>query len=527
MAFREFLKEVEVGFHDDSEKYDQFRKLWVDMKYRKIHFSVFKAKLKSLFEGHKYLLLEFNKFVRSEHRIECKDASEFFQAVKVVLKDDDYKDFIQVLEDYRRRKIDKRSCLARLKVLLRGHAYLISQLNTLLPPRFRLTLSCWDQLHWDLLSVISQKLDFDDLFQFSRVCTNWRLFHKSIDKSSFLTSQEPLLLEFFKCPVKLPYSFTSLPNQKVYPLNKMMLKMLSYSYDGSFPIYVTCSSGYFVIIADSSSILLINPFTQIKKKVSCPSTFKSKFCPQHNYRALLAFDKSSEEEFVLVFFFDYSNSFYVYQSRHNGWVTSSISFYPNEDPNKVPYDVDDGFINLFVDFVALNNIIYVLTLEARIGVLCLNSNSANIEYLNMVNTPEFELPFELELERSSFNLATCDEQLLLVRLNSDSEDGPPPDKKVYKIDFSTMTYVELETLGDIALFYVCLKSCKALSNPNRWGYESNSVYQVCSHGCTKTCTVYNWDTKSNKYIAPPNPETNGRIFDWCFRHPEYELDGSL
>ncbi|XP_058728809.1 uncharacterized protein LOC131601093 isoform X1 [Vicia villosa] len=493
-ALGEFLREVEVAFHDDRDKYDQFCKLWQDIQFSRIPFLVFEAKLKSLFQGHKYLILEFNKLVP-------KHASQFIEAVKVALKDDyhafikvfqdyrtfkdDYHDFIKVFEDYRTRKIDERCLSSRVKELLREHALLISQTK---PP--------WDELTFDVLSVISQKLDFDDLFQFSRVCANWRLFHKSIDKSKFLISQEPLLVE-------LPYSFTSLPKQKVYPLNKMMMNMLSYSHYPSFPIYVTCSCGYFIIIADNSSLLLINPFRRIKKKVICPSTFES-FSYQHKYHALLDFDKDSEE-FVLVFLFYASNSLHVYQSRNNGWVTCSTDY-----PQDIYY-FDDDFVNLISDFVALNNIIYVVSFQARIGVL--NLSSANIEFFKMANS------LELELARSWFNLVKCDEQLFLVRLYRHLTGGsPPPDRKVFKIDFSTMTYVELETLGDIALFYVCFNSCKALSNPNKWGYESNSVYEVCSHPNHQTpnCTVYNWDKKSLKYIAPPNLKTKGGSLDWYF-----------
>ncbi|XP_058760773.1 F-box protein At5g25290 [Vicia villosa] len=153
------------------------------------------------------------------------------------------------------------------------------------------------ELPWDVLGVICERLDFDDLFQFSRVCTNWRDFYKSIDKSNFLTSQEPLLLEALNCPHKGPCSFISLPKQKVYPLKNMMMNMMSYS-KFPFPIYITYSSGYFIIIADNSSFLLINPFTREKKKVIYPSTFKFSYS-LYKYNALLAFDKYSEE-FVLV-----------------------------------------------------------------------------------------------------------------------------------------------------------------------------------------------------------------------------------
>jgi hypothetical protein len=45
-------------------------------------------------------------------------------------------------------------------------------------------------------------------------------------------------------------------------------------------------------------------------------------------------------------------------------------------------------------------------------------------------------------------MVNYDEQLLVVDLRPDEMI-----KNVYKIDFSTINYVKLETLDDIALFY--------------------------------------------------------------------------
>jgi hypothetical protein len=105
-------------------------------------------------------------------------------------------------------------------------------------------------------------------------------------------------------------------------------------------------------------------------------------------------------------------------------------------------------------------------------------------------------------------------------------------RNVYKIDFSTMNYVKLENLGDIALFYTYdfdYTKCYALSNPSRWGYESNSVY-VTSVFST-LCRVYSGDGKKfKKCIMLPTPGETGKgkvLFDWCFRHLQYKIDYSL
>jgi hypothetical protein len=88
----------------------------------------------------------------------------------------------------------------------------------------------------------------------------------------------------------------------------------------------------------------------------------------------------------------------------------------------------------------------------------------------------------------------------------------------------------VQTLGDIALFYVKSRNGYALSNPNRWGYERNSMY-VMSITSTMECSVHSWDDKElQKYITLPthaSPGRSPRMIDWCFRHLRYEVDYSL
>ena len=89
-----------------------------------------------------------------------------------------------------------------------------------------------------------------------------------------------------------------------------------------------------------------------------------------------------------------------------------------------------------VDFVVFHNIIYVATIKANIGVLSLNS--ANIKFLKLNSTPN-------EIYYYKLRLVICDEQLLVVDVRYRQI------KNVFKIEGSTMNYVKLETLGDMAL----------------------------------------------------------------------------
>ena len=345
------------------------------------------------------------------------------------------------------------------------------------------------ELPLDVFDLISKTLDFDDLIQFAGVCKNWRAFHK-IYWRDFLASQEPLLLQV-SYHGNESYSFIRMSDQKIY-----CLKMMKYF---EYLTYVTLSSGYFIMVGDNNSFMLFNPFTRIKKVINT-STFEVQSYIFAN-NALLAFSKCSVE-FVLVVLCNYSRYLYVYQSRNCGWVTYSST----ENSGRV------------VDFVVLHNIIYVVTDKFNVGVL--NLNSANIKFLKLKSTPN--VPNSLYLK-----LVNCDGQLLVVDLTYTEI------RNVYKIDFSTMDYVKQEILGNIALLYISNRSCYALSNPSRWGYESNSMY-VIRLGST-VCSVYSGDDKKlQKYIKIPAPhktsfshETSSFMLDWCFRHLQYEVDYSL
>ncbi|XP_057425651.1 uncharacterized protein LOC130719016 [Lotus japonicus] len=161
--------------------------------------------------------------------------------------------------------------------------------------------------------------------------------------------------------------------------------------------------------------------------------------------AHFAFVKGSKE-YVLVFFSNGSCRLNVYQSQNSCWA-----FYSTKgDPLQI------------VDLVVFHNSIYVLTNKAKIGVL--NLNSTSIKFVELKNTPS--------ITYNDFRLVSCDGNLLVVLF------VPGEILNMYKIDFSTMEFVKQDTLGELALFYSPYANCYALSNPRRWGYDSNTVYSI-------------------------------------------------
>ncbi|CAL5192565.1 unnamed protein product [Lathyrus oleraceus] len=345
----------------------------------------------------------------------------------------------------------------------------------------------FSQLPKNVLDTISQKLNFDDLFDFASVCREWRVV-KMIYWKKFLESQSPLLVETTSYAKKF-YSFYSIPDQRAY------LSEMSYFW-GLY--YCGSSSGYIIMAGANNTLQLMNPFTR-KQKIIDISTIRNYL----NYcacRVLLAFAKGSSE-FVIVASCKSSFSLHVYQSRNSSWVT----YIERANPLKV------------VDFVVLHNIIYVITDKAQVGVLSLNSSS--LKFLKLKNTPNITYSF--------LNLLSCDGKLLVVVFT------PGRLLDVYMIDFRTMSYAKLENLGDIALFYSRNK-CYALANPRKWGYESNSVYYI---NCMSIeCEVYSGSNNELlKCIVPvgrrrPHRRSSrSRTYwlDWCFRNLHYEVDYSL
>ncbi|KAL5078447.1 hypothetical protein RYX36_017431 [Vicia faba] len=503
-----FIKRVRDVFQvENKEKYDEFFEILKDFKSRRIDTSAVVERVKELFKGHTTLILGFYDFLPTEYRddelrLEQKDALAFVKKVGDVFQGKNkkkYDEFLEILKYFKAQRIDTSVVVERVKELFKRHTNLILEFNAFLPKNYRITRPL--QLHtgkkmkkvaenceipWDLLDIISRKLDFDDLFGFAGVCKSWREFHK-IYWRNFMASQEPLLLQKSSHDKK-SFSFISIHDQRVYH-SKTIDCFWNLAYSGS-------SSGYLIMTTENNSFILMNPFTRKKMEINT-TAFKVEFSV-FAYHVLLAFGKGLEE-FVLVALCRSSNSLHVYQSRNSDWITYST----RGKPWKV------------VDFVVLHNTIYAVTDKARIGVLSLNS--ADINFLKLKSTPKVT-------SSSHLRLVSCDRKLLMIHIL------PRRILNVYEIDLSIKNFVEMKTLGDIALFYASGKYFYALSNPEKWGYESNSLHAINLSSTQCIMSIGN-DNKLPEYISHDRlsnpPKGRPYLLDWCFKHLHYEVDYSL
>jgi hypothetical protein len=136
-----------------------------------------------------------------------------------------------------------------------------------------------------------------------------------------------------------------------------------------------------------------------------------------------------------------------------------------------------------------------------------------MKFLKLKNTPK--------VDSGKIRLVSCDEKLLMVRFK------PGRRLRVYEVDFSKKEYVNLDTLGGLALFYSPMASCHALSNPSMWGYYSNHVYSICDS--EQKCEVYSWSNNLvNVHVCDPRLQVpnRSRLYwkDWCFRHLHDEVN---
>ncbi|XP_019450362.1 PREDICTED: uncharacterized protein LOC109352664 [Lupinus angustifolius] len=331
----------------------------------------------------------------------------------------------------------------------------------------------------DVFGVICEKLDFDDLFQLAGVCKCWRTLHESYWES-FMESEVPLLVQT-SYGEKACY-FISLCQRKIYCSN-----MMDYARGCS---YAGFSCGYVIMAKANNSLLLMNPFT--RRKIDLWQPFHSSLV-SYPCHAIIAYVKDSTD-FIIVLLSERNSSLYIYQTQNCEWNR----WY---DPCRV------------VDFVVFQHIVYVITDDAQIGVVILKSNT--FKFLQLNNVPSFT--------STDLKLVSSDGNLLVVHF------VPRHKFEVYKVDFASMDWIKLETLGDVALFYAKNTKCYALSNPVSRGYEKNCLYYIDQS--TTLCEVYSMNNYnfplyiSGETVAPSRSRPYWS--DWCFRHVRDEVDYSL
>ena len=360
----------------------------------------------------------------------------------------------------------------------------------------------------DVLGFISKKLDFDDLFPFGGVCHEWReSFAKFLGQ--FMASPAPLAIKM-NLPPNGVVTFYSISDGK--SCKAKLPEMLVNELDYSMLSYIGFSSGYLAMVnRKTNTFFLMNPF--MRRKMQIPQLELPPRSPNILDRSMLACALDSSEEFVFVVISRPLFNLFIYQSRKGCWES---------------YDIN-GTSPHIVDVVVLHRALYAIDSHGRIGVLSLNT--PRVKFLVFKNVPKVRF--------CKLRFVVSEGQLLVVQFRPLQE----MEFKVFRIDFTTMEWVEIETLGDRALFLSRDTRCYALSNPGRWGYDSDCVYYVDGTNGRGTCSVFSMEAELIRSITRAGVvvEANGDdglqhayrargqpwFVDWCFRNLRDEVDYSL
>lgn len=139
-----FLEDVKHTFEDAPLKYKQFLHVIMEFSAHRIDTADVMKLVKALFQGHRHLILGFNKFLPPGYEIDVssEEDKEFYGAIAYVngVKDtfaddiDKYKEFLKVLEEYRMHQIDCFEVVEGVKLLFQGYPDLMLGFSNFLPP---------------------------------------------------------------------------------------------------------------------------------------------------------------------------------------------------------------------------------------------------------------------------------------------------------------------------------------------------------------------------------------------------------
>ncbi|KAI4356059.1 hypothetical protein L6164_000111 [Bauhinia variegata] len=358
----------------------------------------------------------------------------------------------------------------------------------------------WSILPYELLEIISKKIDFVNFFALGSVCKNWRKFYGNYWREFMASQPAPLLILKSPLLAKEECSFFSISESKGYKLLLPIHEREMESSDEFWKPFLWFSSGY-VIMQSTLKIWLINPFSRKEFHIPTESPCQvldtqSNLVPSFDH-AFLSFVVNSEDFLVLGLSTVYSSNVFIYQSRSSNWVGYSIE----ENQSRI------------TDVVVFHHTIFAINSRGTIGKLRLNSSDFKALELNNVPRYIFCEP----------KLVSTNEELLVVLLSQQL--------KIYKIDLSKKEWIRVQNLGDRALFVGKFMKGYALSNPSRWGYESNCVYDISQ--MHTVCHLYSMGDGGGRVrtVQHYGNAATSRLLHypmaWCFPTIRDQIDYSL
>ncbi|OMJ92886.1 hypothetical protein SteCoe_4218 [Stentor coeruleus] len=138
---RKYLTLVRNKFRDQASKYEEFLTIMKGFKEQKLDTESVCKRVQELFKGHRHLLVEFNKLIPSNYRINVEtrphynEAIDYMRRVKEETKDRPgvYTEFIQVLKKYQDKTMTIEEVNNSVRVIMVDYPVLIESFKAFLP----------------------------------------------------------------------------------------------------------------------------------------------------------------------------------------------------------------------------------------------------------------------------------------------------------------------------------------------------------------------------------------------------------
>ncbi|KAL5765062.1 hypothetical protein ACOSQ2_017656 [Xanthoceras sorbifolium] len=335
----------------------------------------------------------------------------------------------------------------------------------------------WADLPVELLVTIYSTLTIVDFLKFGKVCSSWRLSF-SIFKQNFMNVHAPLVM------------YISSRGKKSCHFYDISTRV---KYETKLPTcvgkkFLGCSSGYLIFQDFHKKIWVINPLTG--HKLRFPNMPQTKKPLNGSDRAIFASFGSGSDFALMVL------------SKTHETIRYCISRDTNARWRYLSFAKESWKI---VDLVVFDGRVYALTNNSRIGVF--NLRTRRFWFLTLEGTPWLT---------TFVRLVASKKQLLIVHFLPTISRA-----KVYTIDLERLKWVEVEDLGDEALFLGAWMSSNSGSTTN-WRGLRNCVYHL-SFG-SNMCNIYNLNGEFRGRFQICEPDMTHKIYCWYFLHQAYSPD---
>lgn len=348
----------------------------------------------------------------------------------------------------------------------------------------------WSDLPTELLYLILMQLTFIDIFAFGGVCKSWRLL-ASTHRQEFMEGQSPLIVALSRRAKRTGLLYNVFEGS--------IFKTVIPNFSRRTCCAISC--GYLVIKDNrsTSGLWLFNPVTREEFLLSHPHFVVR--------RVIVASSTMDSSDITIV-----ALSMCSDRSFDNDGGNLEI-YRPRDEHPAVLHSIFEPYSIL--DLAIFKGKVFALSNLVRVGILNLRPHPM-VTMLEVKRTciPTNEVMF--------MRLVASDKQLFLFNFHSANNMF-----KLYELNFVRMEWLEVDNLGDQALFVSSIKlKDLRFSNPmsievvdaKRWGGRNNCLYYLDSETYRCDCFSLDGSLLQSFQIAGNKKTSNFAKALWYFPH---------